>query len=138
MPVARAVQILGRSRVRVRLTLPARVIFPTPRCPAKIASCCAGFTLMLVALSIDVTSAWAQGAREVRLSVTVVDQTNLVLPNATVRVTGEEEVTRARTIEPLQTSPQGIATFTRLVAGRYSIQADFPGFDTGAVTGVRL
>lgn len=44
--------------------------------------------------------ALAQGTRDVRLSVTVVDQTNLVLPAAIVRVTGEEDATRAKTFEP--------------------------------------
>src|SRR5262245_20124798 len=136
MRVARAVQILGRSLIFVRPMPRKRVSFLTLRSLAK--SSIASFISAVMALSVGGTSAWAQGNRNVRLNVTVVDQTNLVLPNATVRVTGEEDVTRARTIEPLQTSPQGIATFTGLIAGRYSIQAEFPGFDPGVLTGIRL
>src|SRR5262245_54686314 len=93
--------------------------------------------LTFVALCLP-APALAQGARDVRLSITVVDQTNLVLPAATVRVTGEEDATRAKTFEPTPTTAQGIATFTGLVAGRYTIQAEFPGFDTGVLTGVRV
>jgi hypothetical protein len=94
--------------------------------------------LTLVALVSPAVPAEAQSARDVRLSVTVVDQTNLVLPSATVRITGEEDATRAKTFEPTPTTAQGIATFTGLVAGRYTIQAEFPGFDTGVLTGVRV
>jgi len=94
--------------------------------------------LTLVALVSPAVPAGAQSARDVRLSVTVVDQTNLVLPSATVRITGEEDATRAKTFEPTPTTAQGIATFTGLVAGRYTIQAEFPGFDTGVLTGVRV
>jgi carboxypeptidase family protein len=92
----------------------------------------------LVVLVAPAARTLAQGTRDVRLSVTVVDQTNLVLPAATVRITGEEDATRAKTPEPTQTTTQGIATFTGLVAGRYTIQAEFPGFDTGELKGVRV
>jgi len=98
----------------------------------------AGVMLALALSSVITAPARAQNAREVRLSVTVVDQTNLVLPAATVRVIGAEDATRVRAIPPLQTSPQGIATFTGLVAGRYSIEAEFPGFETGVATDVRV
>jgi hypothetical protein len=92
----------------------------------------------LVVLVSPAVRAVAQTTRDVRLSVTVVDQTNLVLPAATVRITGEEDVTRAKTFEPTATAAQGIATFSGLVVGRYTIQAEFPGFDTGVLTGVRV
>ena len=92
-------------------------------------------TLIMLCATAGVASAQT---REVRLNITVVDQTNLILPAATVRLTGEEAATRVRTIEPEQTSPQGVATFGRLAAGRYTIEAEFPGFDTGVVKDVRL
>src|SRR5690349_7693694 len=94
--------------------------------------------LTSVALMSTAARGLAQSTRDIRLSVTVVDQTNLVLPAATIRVIGEEDATRAKTSEPAQTTAQGIATFTGLVIGRYTIHAEFPGFDTGVLTGVRV
>src|SRR5262245_23509171 len=98
-------------------------------------------TRLVVALATVLlwrTPTFAQARREVRLSVTVLDQTNLVLAGATVHLTGEDEATRAKTFEPIQTSRQGIAIFSGLIAGRYTIQAEFPGFDAGLLTGVRV
>src|SRR6266566_3879264 len=83
-------------------------------------------------------AAFAQATRDTRLLVTVVDQSNAVLPAATVTLTGLEDGTRKATLSPVQTGPNGIATVTGLVPGRYSIQAEFPGFDPGTLKEVRL
>jgi Carboxypeptidase regulatory-like domain len=68
----------------------------------------------------------------------VVDQSNAVLPTATVTVAGIEDATRKLTLEPVQTGPNGAATVEGLVPGRYSVQAEFPGFETGTLKDVRL
>src|SRR6188508_3280880 len=65
-----------------------------------------------------------------RLVVTVVDQTGGLIPNAKVTVTGEEDATKAVAIDPAMTSTAGVATIERLAPGRYTIQAEFPGFET--------
>ena len=82
--------------------------------------------------------AFAQPARDGRLLVTVVDQTRAVIPGATVTVTGLEDATRAVTLPPALTSPEGIATINGVRAGRYIIQAEFTGFDVGFLRDVRV
>ena len=73
-----------------------------------------------------------------RLVVTVVDQTGGLIPNAKVTVTGEESATKAVAIDPAMTSTAGVATIERLAPGRYTIQAEFPGFETVTVRDVRV
>ena len=80
----------------------------------------------------------AQAPRDGRLLVTVADQTGAVLPGATVAVTGQETVTRAKTFDPVKTSEQGVADLAGLVPGRYVVQAAFPGFATKVATDVRI
>jgi hypothetical protein len=80
----------------------------------------------------------AQAPREGRLVITVVDPSGAVIPNATVRVIGLEEATKKAAIAPQQTSAKGVATFERLAQGRYSIQADFPGFEMGLLRDQRV
>jgi hypothetical protein len=99
----------------------------------------AAVTVSAVVLCLlSASAAFAQATRETRLLVTVVDQSNAVLPTATVAVTGLEDVTRKNTLAPVQTAATGIATIGGLVPGRYAVQAEFPGFDTGVLKDVRL
>ena len=83
-------------------------------------------------------AAEAQTPRTGRLTVTVADQTGAIIPNATVTVTGGEQATSAVKPPPGQTSPQGIATFEGLPAGRYQLQAEFEGFETSIVKELRV
>jgi hypothetical protein len=76
--------------------------------------------------------------RQARLIITIVDPSGAVVPKATVKLVGLDEVTKKATVEPLPTSEKGVATFERLVPGRYSIQADFPGFDMGLLRDQRI
>lgn len=73
-----------------------------------------------------------------RLIVTVADQTGGVIPNARVTLTGEDAATKAAAVDPVTTSAAGVATLDRLVPGRYTIQAEFPGFETVTVRDVRI
>jgi hypothetical protein len=82
--------------------------------------------------------ALAQTSREGRLLVTVVDQSNAIIPGATVSVTGVEDATRTVTPVPAQTEPSGLATIPRLALGRYTVRAEFPGFDAGTLKDVRV
>jgi opacity protein-like surface antigen len=81
---------------------------------------------------------FAQPPRDARLLVTVVDQSNAVLPNATVTLSGLEDATRKATLTPVETGPNGMAAIPGLVPGHYSVQAAFPGFDPGTLKDVRL
>src|ERR1700720_1262457 len=80
----------------------------------------------------------AQAPGEARLLLTVVDTTGGVLPGATVTVTGLEDATRAAVTQPTTTSAQGLATLAGLRPGRYSIQVEFPGFETANARDMRL
>ena len=71
----------------------------------------------------------AQAAREVRVLVTVVDQTGAVIPNAKVTIAPAE---------PVVTNDKGVATVTGLPAGKVSIQAEFPGFETRLLKDVAI
>ena len=93
---------------------------------------------LLFLLSSIPTAAIAQTPRDGKLLVTVIDQTKAVIPNATVTVTGIDTTTKAATIAPVPTSDQGVATIPGLPPGRYSIQAEFPGFEKGVLPDVRV
>ena len=72
------------------------------------------------------------------LVVTVVDSTGAVLPGATVTVTGIEPANKAAAIDPVKATEQGIATVQKLAPGRYSVKAEFSGFETRMLPDVRI
>ena len=77
-------------------------------------------------------------ANQGRLLVTVVDQTNAVLPTATVTIVGIEDATRQKAIDPITATEQGLAVAGGLVLGRYSVEAEFPGFEKNIVKDTRV
>jgi hypothetical protein len=77
----------------------------------------------------------AQPAKDARVAVTVVDQTGAVIPNAKVTLTA---VAAGAAIEPATTNDKGIALVTGLAPGRYTIQAEFPGFETRILKDLQL
>src|SRR4029077_9398506 len=81
---------------------------------------------------------FAQQPAAATLRVTVVDQTNAVVVGATVTVTGAEDATKNAAIAPVQTTDQGVAIVQALTPGRYTIEADFPGFEKRVLTDVRI
>ncbi len=81
---------------------------------------------------------FAQAASSGTLRVTVVDQTNAVVVGATVTVTGTDETTRAAAIAPVRTGESGVAVVASLPPGRYTIQAEFSGFETRVINDVRV
>src|SRR5687768_6648914 len=80
----------------------------------------------------------AQAQRDARVQVTVVDQTGGVVPGATVKLTGLESATQAQTIAPGTTAESGVATLEKVMPGRYSITAEFPGFELGLLRDIRV
>jgi hypothetical protein len=87
----------------------------------------------------SVLAAEAQGpTQRGRLIVTVNDTTGGVLPTATVTIAGAESSTRAGKYEPLLTTGAGIAIFDNLAPGRYTVTAEFPGFEKAAPREVRV
>jgi hypothetical protein len=87
-------------------------------------------------LALGPVAAEPQAPREARVVVTVLDQTGGAIPNATVTVT---PVADPKTpAAPVQTTDKGVATITGLAPGRYSIQAEFPGFEPRLLKDVNL
>jgi hypothetical protein len=80
----------------------------------------------------------AQSARQGRLIVTVADQTGAVIPGATVTVTLQGGSPSTVTPPSSTTSPEGVATFAALAEGRYTVRAEFAGFEPGSVRDVRV
>jgi hypothetical protein len=94
--------------------------------------------VVIVAFAVSVARLDAQIATDARLLVTVVDPTGAVLPNATVSVEGTEAATSGARFNRLIADHRGQATVDRLVPGRYSIRAEFPGFSPVDLHGLRL
>jgi hypothetical protein len=93
--------------------------------------------LVLVSLALIIPGvAVAQPARDARLIVTVIDVTGAILPGATVSVVPEEP--SAGPPSTAAANDAGVATITGLKLGRYTIRAEFSGFDAGQRTNVRL
>ena len=72
-----------------------------------------------------------------RLAVTVTDQTGGVIPSATVTAISTAAA-GARPIAPVLTGADGVAVFDKLDPGRYTLRAEFPGFETVEVRDYRL
>ena len=72
------------------------------------------------------------------LRVTVVDPSNAVVVGATVSVTGTEPATAAATVAPARSGDGGVATLSNLPPGRYTVTAEFPGFETRVLADIRI
>ena len=92
--------------------------------------------LLCLAL-LPASDLFAQADRNATLTVTVVDETRAVLPNANVTLAGIEPANKSVTM-PAATNQQGQATFQNLAPGRYSITAEFSGFQTRNLADVRV
>jgi hypothetical protein len=92
----------------------------------------------LLFLGPSAPHAFAQAPTAGTLRVTVVDQSGAVIVDATVTVTSAESATSAVTLAPVKTADTGIATVSDLAPGRYTIQAEFPGFETRLLKDVRV
>jgi Carboxypeptidase regulatory-like domain len=98
-------------------------------------------TASLAALMVmsSTNFAHAQAAAQAgTLVVTVVDTTGAVLPGATVKVVGLEPANKSAAIAPVIATADGIATIQKLAPGRYSVQAEFSGFETRMLPDVRI
>jgi hypothetical protein len=94
--------------------------------------------LTLLFAAVMAIPALAQTPRDAKVQVTVVDQTGGVVPGATVKLTGLESATQAQTVSPGTTGDNGVATLEKVTPGRYSITAEFPGFDLGLLRDIRV
>jgi len=96
--------------------------------------------LALVTALVGVSTSFAQPspAANGTLVVTIVDTTGAVLPGAKVTVTGIDPANKAAVIPPVEATKDGNATIAKLAPGRYTIRAEFAGFDTRTIPEVRV
>jgi hypothetical protein len=74
-----------------------------------------------------------------KLQVTVADPSGAMIPGAKVTVVGQDDAARAAMdIAPVLTTQLGAAEVEGLAPGRYTIQAEFPGFETVQVRDFRV
>ncbi len=75
-----------------------------------------------------------------KLLVTVADPSGGVIPSATVTVTAQDAPAKAGApaIQPVLTSPAGLATIDGLAPGRYTVVAEFAGFETVTIKDYRV
>ncbi len=90
--------------------------------------------LTLIALAPRPLLAGDGQASPGRLVVTVLDQTGAVIPHAPVSLAGEDGAGEAEALS----NGRGVAAFDSLPEGRYTVRAQFPGFQQATVTGVRV
>ena len=88
---------------------------------------------VLVSLTVSAGSALAQTAR---VTVTVVDLTGAVLPGATVTITPQDA--QGSPAATVTASDGGVAAITAVKPGRYTLKAEFPGFDALELPDVRV
>jgi hypothetical protein len=88
---------------------------------------------ILVATVIAIGAAQAPAASGT-LHVIVKDPSGAVIPNATVRLTGSDGVARPVVVS----DGQGVATAVNLPAGRYTVAAEYPGFEPRTLADVRV
>ncbi len=92
---------------------------------------------VIVCAAFVPATALAQAARDSRVQITVVDPSGAIVPDATVTLTAVEAPTQAAAVAPVRSDQRGIATFEGVPPGRYSVAAEFPGFDVGTLREVR-
>ena len=104
--------------------------------PSRAATTLRAFAV-LMAIALSAAETLAQAARTGRLSITVADQTGAILPTANVRLVRQDAQGQPE-IPPALASEQGVAVFTNLPEGRYTVEVEFPGFEKGVTRDVRV
>jgi hypothetical protein len=94
--------------------------------------------VMLCLFCLAPAMSFAQPAHDATLQVTVLDETRGVLPGAMVTLAGVDASNKAAAVAPKPTSQQGQVKFENLTPGRYSITAEFSGFQTRTLPDVRI
>jgi carboxypeptidase family protein len=94
--------------------------------------------LLLLLLGLPHTSRAQTAPAAGTLSVTVVDPSRAIVPEAVVTVQAIDDAAKGTSVPPSKTTEKGLATFVGLAPGRYSIRAEFPGFEAGMLPDVRI
>ena len=94
--------------------------------------------LALAVLAAAAVPAGAQVRQTGTLRIVVKDPSGAVIPNATVVVKGSDASNRDLPIPELTSDGQGVAVAADVPAGRYTVSASFPGFESRTLTDVRV
>jgi len=95
--------------------------------------------LVLAGIALVPSSVAAQSATQRgTLTITVADQSGGVIPDAAVTLVGLDASTKAALLPTVKTTDKGVAVFENLVLGRYSVRAEFPGFEMGLLRDFRV
>jgi hypothetical protein len=94
--------------------------------------------VILAFVTLPVPAVAQTPAARARLVITVSDPSGAVIPAATVTVLGVDAATKAVAVPTAKTLNTGSVTFEGLVPGRYSISAEFEGFELGLLRDVRV
>src|SRR5688572_23791675 len=94
--------------------------------------------ILFIACCLAPVELFAQAPPTGKLLVTLVDETNGVLPGATVTLAGVDASNKGVAIPAATTTDKGQATFENLVPGRYSVKGEFSGFQTRVLPEVRV
>src|SRR5437764_9765559 len=78
----------------------------------------------------------AQAPRDAKLAITVADPSGAVIPCATVTLVDAADP--SKTFTPATTSDKGVALFEGLAPGRYTVRAEFAGFEAGMLKDMRV
>src|SRR6476469_2871742 len=84
--------------------------------------------LVILVLSSGLCLAQSRNNTQASLAVTIRDPSGALINNASVQLIRNGKVENAKT-----TNQQGEARFTRLVAGRYQVHVEAPGFKAADV-----
>src|SRR5262245_31403725 len=98
------------------------------------------FLLLIVALVAGLVPgrAAAQTLQRGKLTVTVADPSGAFVPGASVTLVGLDTATKAVTLPAATTTDKGVAVFESIAVGRYSIRAEFAGFEMGLLRDFRV
>ena len=95
--------------------------------------------LILLIACLAPLNAYAQATGATgKLLVTLLDETNAVLPGGTVTIAGIDAANKSMNIPPAVTNDKGQVTFENLPPGRYAIKGEFTGFQTRGLPEVRI
>ncbi len=95
--------------------------------------------MVIVAFACAIAAVASAQTAPARLLVTAVDPAGGVIPGATVVVLREAPDKAPEPVDSQKTNDKGLAGFERIgLQARYTIQVDFPGFDTGRLTNVAV
>jgi len=87
--------------------------------------------VLALALVLPKSLAAQTPAQPNKLTVTVADQTGAVIPGANVTLIALDAALKGKTIPSVKTTDKGVAVFENVAVGKYSLRAEFPGFEMG-------